>query len=47
MNKYKEDEMSCLREELSYFDMVDLWAYIISKALHDQGNVWIVEGGEA
>lgn len=40
--------MSSLREELSYFDMVELWAYIvINHVLKSQEYVWIVEGGEA
>lgn len=39
--------MSYLREELSYFDLVELWYYVINHAQNDQGNVWIVEGGNA
>ena len=40
--------MSSIREELEDFDMLTLWAYVISRAQNDQQNIlFLVEGGNA
>ena len=40
--------MSSIRQELEDFDMLALWAYVISRAQNDQQNILlIVEGGNA
>ena len=40
--------MNSAREELEHFDMVALWAYVVSRAQNDQQNIlFIVEGGNA
>lgn len=40
--------MNSAREELEHFDMVALWAYVISRTQNDQQNILlIVEGGNA
>lgn len=40
--------MSSLGEELEDFDMMLLWAYVVSRAQNNQQNIlWIVEGGSA
>jgi hypothetical protein len=45
---YEEPWVKHLRKHLNGFDLVELWVYIMSKALREQEYyVWIVEGGSA